>query len=468
MKTFKEAYEENDGTCFPGKTFTNDLLMPLFQDQRENLFEAMMMVHNAHTIMLEEQQLISKEEAKTILDGIAQISKMERTTLNYSTQYEDLFFLVESKIGQVIGDELAGKMHIAKSRNDMGETMYRIVIRDYLRGVMDEVKQLGKALINQAEDHIETIMPAHTHTQPAQPTTFGHYLVAISDNLYRDYSRLNRAYNTVNQSPMGAVAITTTGFNINRERVAELLQFDGIVENSYDAIGTGDYLIEASQAIISLMTNMGRWIQELLRLASKEVGLLKVSDAYVQISSIMPQKRNPVSVEHCRALASSAVGEGLTVIQMIHNTPYGDIVDTEDDLQPHLYNGFKKSLRVLRLMRAVVTTMSFNADRAYQQARENMITITELADVLARNYQISFRKAHHSASNIAKNADQLNKELYELTLETVNEWLPDVRITEEDWNAIICPRNFIEMRKVTGGTCPTVVKEMINRRKSQW
>lgn len=356
-------------------------------------------------------------------------------------------------------------MHIAKSRNDMGEAMYRIVIRGYIEQVIIEAEQLNKAILYQAEKHTESIMPAHTHTQPAQPTTFGHYLVAIYDNLDRDIQRLKQAYATVNKSPMGAAAITTTGFPINRERMVELLEFDGLIENSYDAIGTGDYLIEAAQALVSLMTNMGRWLQELLRMASKEVGLIKVSNAYVQISSIMPQKRNPVSIEHSRAIASSAAAEGLAVVHMIHNTPFGDINDTEDDLQPHLYAGYQKATRVLRLMRAVMLTLEFNKGRAYQQARENLITITELADVLARDYHISFRAAHKKASVIAKNVEEAGKELYEISLSKVNEWLSDVQLKNEDWQAIIDPKQFVARRSITGGTNPDVVRGMIEKRK---
>ncbi|QDP41443.1 argininosuccinate lyase [Radiobacillus deserti] len=465
MANIKEEFEKRDGTKFPGETYVEELLKPIFHDQREYLFGAMFAIHKAHTTMLIEQGILAPAEGTEILKGIKKVEQLDVSNLEYTPEYEDLFFLVESKVAEIIGEELAGKMHIAKSRNDMGETMYRIVIRDYLSTMVSEARILYEVILEKADQHKETVMPAHTHTQPAQPTTFGHYMVAIADNLFRDIERMERALSTVNKSPMGAAAITTTGFPINRERVAELLDFDGLVENSYDAIATGDYLIESAQVLISTMTNMGRWIQEFLRMASKEVGLLHVSDAYVQISSIMPQKRNPVSIEHSRALASSAASEGLAVIHMIHNTPYGDINDTEDDLQPHLYEGFQKGLRVIRLMTAVILTMEFNKVRAEQQARENMITITELADVLAREYGVSFRKAHYKASVIAKRATNIGKELYDIELEEINEWLEDIHITQQDWESIICPKSFVEKRKITGGPSPEIVKDMIERRK---
>ena len=466
MTAWRKEFILSDGESFPGKTYADMLLRPVFDEQREYLFDAMFEVHAAHTKMLAEQKILSQVEAEKILGAVRKVEQMDRSALTYSADYEDLFFLVESKIGELIGDELAGKMHIAKSRNDMGEAMYRIVLRQYLEETIENAENLAKAILAQAEEHVDTVMPAHTHTQPAQPTTFGHYLVAIYDNISRDIERLRVARRTVNRSPMGAAAITTTGFPISRERMVELLGFDGLIENSYDAIATGDYLIEAAQSLISLMTNMGRWIQEFLRMASKEVGLLRVSDAYVQISSIMPQKRNPVSMEHSRALASSAASEGLAVIHMIHNTPYGDINDTEDDLQPHLYQGFEKANRVLRLMTAVVLTFEFDKARACQQARENMITITELADVLARDYGVSFRRAHHKASVIAREAGKLGKELYEIPLQTINGWLGDVALKEEDWNAIIDPVAFVKRRKITGGPNPDIVRDMITRRKN--
>lgn len=461
----KEKFMDEEGHEFPGKTYVQELLKPVFDDQREYLFDAMFALHRAHVVMLTEQELLAENEAATILQGLDKLTDLDRDTLKYEPQYEDLFFTIESKLGELIGDELAGKVHMARSRNDMGEGMYRYVLREHILSLVADVDALGEALLEQADEYVEAVMPAHTHTQPAQPTTFGHYLLALYDNLQRDRKRLFDAYHTVNHSPLGAAAITTTGFPISRERLAELLGFEGLMENAYDAIGTGDYLLETAQSVVSLMVNTGRWIQEFLRFATHEVGLIKVAAPYVQISSIMPQKRNPVSIEHSRALASNAVGQANTVIQMLHNAPYGDIVDTEDDLQPTLYNSFHKASRVLRLMNAVVRTMDFDVERAEQQASENLIVITELADVLTREHAVSFRKAHAMATDIAQKSVANGKELYEWDVEEINALLGDVSFTENEWHAVVDPRVFVERRSVRGGTNPDEVRRMIRERK---
>lgn len=463
MKT-KEEFMREEGREFPGKTYVQELLKPVFEDQREYLFDAMFALHRAHVVMLAEQELLSDKDAGAILQGLDQLTDLDRESLAYEPQYEDLFFTIESKLGDLIGDELAGKVHMARSRNDMGEGMYRYVLREHILSLVADVDELSEALLQQSEAHVDTVMPAHTHTQPAQPTTFGHYLLAIHDNLERDRKRLLGAYHTVNHSPLGAAAITTTGFPINRERLAELLGFEGLMENAYDAIGTGDYLLETAQSIVSLMVNTGRWVQEFLRFATHEVGLIKVAAPYVQISSIMPQKRNPVSIEHSRALASNAVGQANTVIQMLHNAPYGDIVDTEDDLQPTLYSSFHKASRVLRLMNAVVRTMDFDVERAEKQAGENLIVITELADVLTRDHGVSFRKAHTIATELAHKSVEAEKELYEWRVEEINALLDDVRFTEDEWHAVVDPRVFVERRSVRGGTNPDEVRRMIGER----
>lgn len=462
-----EDFVKEEGDSFPGKTYVEELLKPVFNDQRDYLFDAMFALHRAHVIMLNEQSLLSDEDTETILKGINDLTKVEKESLKYQPEYEDLFFTMESKLGDIIGHEIAGKLHIARSRNDMGEGMYRFVLRDNLLSLIKEVDNLLKAFLEQSEVYVDSVMPAHTHTQPAQPTTFGHWLLAIHDNLQRDRNRLVEAYKTVNKSPLGAAAITTTGFSIDRNRLAELLGFEDLMENSYDAIGAGDYLLESAQAIESLMINAGRWIQEFLRLVTNEVGLIKVSSPYVQISSIMPQKRNPVSIEHSRALASNAVGKANSIIQMLHNVPYGDVVDTEDDLQPSLYDGFDKATRALRLMFAVVRTMEFNEKLAEEQAYNNLIVITELADVLTRDYKVSFRKSHTMAATVAQKSDELGKELYEWKAHEINEILEEIKLSELEWSNIVNPNVFVERRSIQGGPSHNEAVRMIENRKKQ-
>ncbi|WP_026581433.1 argininosuccinate lyase [Bacillus sp. J33] len=462
-----EEFIKSEGYAFPGKTYAEELLMPVFNDQRDYLFHVMFDIHRAHVIMLAEQGIIPKDEAKIMLEGINKVAQSDTSSLCYQPQFEDLFFMMEAKIGEEIGDELAGKIHIARSRNDMGIAMYRLVLRERLLQLLGSAYQLSEALLEQAEQHKETYMTGYTHTQPAQPTTLGHYLLAIYDVLQRDIKRLWAAYKTVNQSSLGAAALTTTGFPICRNRTCELLGFDKIIENSYDSIGGADYLLETSSALMTCMVNTGRWIQDFLQHVTREFGTFLVADPYVQVSSIMPQKRNPVSIEHSRSIASSAYGEAFAAMNMVHNTPFGDIVDTEDDLQPHLYRAFNNANRVLKLMYAVIATLKVNKEHAREMAKKSCITITELADTLSRDYSIPFRKAHSISSYISKQTVKEQKELCDWKVEEVNEVIQgfvSVSLTEEEWQRIISPEYFVQIRNLQGGPNPDEVSRMIKIR----
>ncbi|MGM0753010.1 MAG: argininosuccinate lyase [Bacillota bacterium] len=462
-----EDFIKNEGSSFPGKTYVEELLMPVFNDQRDYLFHVMFDIHRAHVIMLSEQDIISPDEAGKMLEGINSVAETEVAGVCYQPQFEDLFFMMEAKIGEEIGDELAGKIHIGRSRNDMGVAMYRLVLREHLLHLLRTSNQLSEVLLAQAEQHTETYMTGYTHTQPAQPTTLGHYFLAIYDVLQRDIERLKAAYKTVNQSPLGAAALTTTGFPISRERTRELLGFDSIIENSYDSIGGADYLLETATALMTCMVNTGRWIQDFLQHVTREFGTFLVADPYVQVSSIMPQKRNPVSIEHSRSIASSAYGDALAALNMVHNTPFGDIVDTEDDLQPHLYRAFNNANRVLKLMYAVIATLKVNKDHAKEMSKKSSITITELADTLSRDYNIPFRKAHSIASFISRKTIQERKELYDWNIEEINKMIQEhatISLTDEEWKKIISPEYFIRIRNIQGGPNPDEVSRMVQIR----
>ncbi|MFJ8531550.1 argininosuccinate lyase [Bacillus sp. NPDC094106] len=468
MKGSKEEFIQNEGADFPGKTYADCVLKHVFEFQRDYLLQDMFMVHRAHIIMLIEQNVLKLQEAKEILMAVEEVAQIPKSQLLYTSKHEDLFFLIEHLIVKEADDDLVSNMHIGRSRNDMGVTMYRMSLRRYLLRLMEHFMLLEESILQLVDDHMETIMPAYTHTQPAQPTTFGHYMLAVYDVMQRDLERIWKTYHLVNCSPMGAAALSTTSFPINRQRVATLLGFSNVIENSYDAVAGADYLLEVSSLLMVTMTNMSRWIHDFLLFATKEYNGITVANPYVQISSIMPQKRNPVSIEHARALTSGALGEAFTVFQMIHNTPFGDIVDTEDDLQPYLYEGIEKAIRIFCIMNAVIRTMKVEEKVLRNRSFKHAITITDLADILTKNYNVPFRRAHQAASDIATMSLKQKKELHELNFTEINMYLQKnckVMLSEKEWKDIISPEAFVEKRTVYGGPSKTEMMRMIQKRR---
>ena len=245
-------------------------------------------------------------------------------------------------------------------------------------------------------------MAVHTHTQPAQPTTVAHYLLAVIEQLERDAGRLAAAYETTNRNPLGACAITGTGFPIDRQLTSDLLGFDGPSGNTYGSIATVDYLLESVSATIVALTGLGRFVQDLLLWGMREFGYVRFGDGFVQASSIMPQKRNPVAIEHARAIGSKALGQAQAIVTAVHNTPFGDIVDTEDDLQPLVSSMFRDAVRAFRLVAAAIQTAEFDAERLEARAGEGGTTSTELADTLAREHDVPFKTAHTIAVKALK------------------------------------------------------------------
>ena len=298
------------------------------------------------------------------------------------------------------GEDAAGRLHTARSRNDIDMTMYRMQQRLAILAVLDGVVGLRAALLPLADRHRDAVFAAHTHTQPAQASTIAHYLLAVVEQLERDAVRLKAGYASTNQNPLGACAITGTGFPIDRARTAELLGFDGTTGNTYGSIATVDYLLESVSATAVMLVGLGRVVQDLLLWCTVEFGYLRLSDGFVQGSSIMPQKRNPVALEHARAIGSKALGQATAILIATHNTPFGDIVDTEDDLQPLVAQTFKDAARATSLVAAAMATAQFDRAKLAGRAAENWITVTELADTLVRDHGLPFRVSHEIAARL--------------------------------------------------------------------
>ncbi|MGO4697761.1 argininosuccinate lyase [Paenibacillus sp. 2TAB26] len=447
-----------EGSSFPGKTYAEAVLAPAYDQAKKELLLPMISVHKAHLIMLLEQGLLSKEEGHKIAKSLFSLDLEQLNSGTYTGQFEDLFFEVEHQL-LTLSDEASGSLHLARSRNDMGIAIYRITLREKLLRTISSALQLHTELLAFAQKHTETIFIAHTHTQQAQPTTIAHYIAAVTDSLARDIRRLQAAYANCNLSSMGAAALTTSGFAISRERIAELLAFDGLIENSYDAVSGADYVGEIAAGISLAAINLGRFTQELLLWCTQEFGVVQIAAPYVQISSIMPQKRNPVSVEHIRSLLSSITGNAQTVLTMIHNTPFGDIVDTEDDMQPYAWRSLETLEVVYRLLSKVISTLQLNEDVLWQRTAASFATVTELADTIVRDERLSFHKAHSIVSKLVTHAVQHGNKITDLNLQALNEAAIQtigfpLRLTEEQLKQALEPAHFVNIRSLRGGPSP--------------
>lgn len=437
--------------------YVTHVLNENFEDAKKLLLSPLMAINYAHLVMLAEQGIISAQDARSLRSALDGISLDKVREVLYDGTYEDLFFYIERLIDQACGVDVAGRLHTARSRNDLAMTMYRIRQREFIAGLAAAALELREALIALAERHKESVYGAHTHTQPAQPTTIAHYLLAIIEQLERDMTRLSAAYESTNRNPLGACAITGTGFPIDRNRTSELLGFNGPTCNTYGSIATVDYLLESVSATSIMIVGLGRVVQDLLLWCTMEFGYLRLSDGFVQGSSIMPQKRNPVALEHSRAIGSKAVGQAQAITMTVHNTPFGDINDTEDDLQPLVASMFRDATRMVTLVAAAMKLADFNVDKLAERAGDHGTTLTELADTLVRDHGLSFRNAHAIAALLLKARIEdpgvaLSGALSKASAAILGRPL---EYTEAALHEILSPAHFVRVRTTHGGPAPT-------------
>src|SRR5688572_26549156 len=429
-----------------------------FEDAKTLFLDPLMSIHYAHLVMLHDTGIVTTADARALRRALDSINLDTARKSGYDGTFEDLFFYLEQLVVEACGDAVAGRLHTARSRNDIDMTMYRMKIREFVMGLLQATVQLRQSLLDVADRHRHTVFPAHTHTQPAQPSTVAHYLLGMIEQLERDTVRLKAAYATVNVSPLGACAITGTGFPIDRDRTSALLGFDGTTGNTYGSIATVDYLLEAAAAAGITVVGVGRLVHDLLLWCTMEVGYLRLTDGFVQVSSIMPQKRNPVALEHARALASKAFAQAGAIPVAVHNTPFGDIVDTEDDLQPLIATMFRDAVRAVSLVGFALEDADFDVAKMRHRATENWISVTELADTLARDHGLPFKAGHTIAARLVRGAQthpeaspaQLVAQISKDVTGTAIEY------TDDELATLLSPEHFVSVRRTWGGPAPEV------------
>ena len=452
---------------FPHPAYSQHVLQPAYADAQAYLFEPMLDAHEAHAVMLAECGIITAENAAAIIRAVAAIRAAGVDSYTYQPGIEDLFFRIEGEIIEQAGADYGGNLQLARSRNDLGHALARMALRGRVLGVSERVLALRTAVMAQARRHLNTLMPGYTHTQPAQPVTFAHYLAGVLTFLAHDQARLGDAYAATNASPLGAAALTGTGFPIDRQRVADLLGFDRVVASTQHAIGGGEYLTETAFAVQALAVDLSRMTHDLLVRATQEASALHIDDSFIQISSIMPQKRNPVVLEHLRARLSRTLGYAQTVVTQCHNIPYGDTQDIEDEILPPLFHALAAIEECLELYTAFFETLTLNEAHLAARAGEGFTTATELADTLVREAGLPFRLAHKVVAGMVQEAVRNGVPSTQLTLAMLQRAAQqvlgnDVTLSDAQFRQALDPANFVAVRNGQGGVAPSATAALLD------
>ncbi len=452
---------------FPHPLYEKYVLQPFFKDAEIYYYEPMLAANKTHAVMLYRCGIISKGNAIALLTALQDIEEQGLDGLAYQSGVEDLFFAMENNIIQSIGAEFGGNLQLARSRNDLGYALTRLALRPLMLKSMQVLLDLRVTLLAFAREHLHTLMPGYTHTQPAQPSTMAHYIAGVLSFLERDMERLFFGYDTNNQSPLGAAALTGTGFPIDRQLSADLLGFDGVMASSYDSIATSDNLTDVANIVNSFGVNMSRFTKDMLFWATQESGAIRIDDSFIQISSIMPQKRNPVVLEHVRARISRMIAYGQGILLQCHNIPFGDTQDIEDEIFPLIFGGLETSHEIMELYTAVIATLQVNVAHLRERSISGFTTVTELADTLVREADLPFRQAHSIVSGMVNYALQNNLAPTDLTSDILKQVAQErigkaIDLPEQTLKNALDPEAFIKIRTVQGGVSAQATGEVLD------
>ena len=427
------------------------------RDPDKRIFEADILVDKAHLIMLKEHGLISPEDSSKIIEAL---NSVEEKDLG---EGEDVHEAIEALIISRVG-VLGGRMHTARSRNDEVATCIRLALRTQMLDLLDEILSLVETLVELAGKNTETIIPGYTHTQHAQPTTLAHHLLAHADAYARDLERLKGCYKRVNLCPLGAAAFASTGFSINRNRTSQLLGFDGLVENSMDAVSARDFILEVLSDLSILMVNLSRLAEEIILWSTSEFSYLELDNHFASTSSIMPQKKNPDTAELARAKAGSVMGSLVSALSICKALPMSYNRDLQE-VTPHLWRSMDWARSTVRILDGCVSTLKFNKARLLESSAAGFSTATELADSLVRITGMPFRVAHLIGGRIAASGHKPNlPELDTVAMEFAGFRPSEHGFSIEVLDNALDPRSNVALRSNTGGPAPTETKRMVSER----
>ena len=408
----------------------------------------------AHVAMLAKQGIVSEADAGAIAEGLAKIgAEIEAGTFKFSRALEDIHLNIEQRLSQMIGPA-AGRLHTARSRNDQVAVDFRLWVRDHCDAVDAGLKDLQQAMAEKALEHAAAIMPGFTHLQSAQPTTFGHHLLAYVEMLGRDRGRFADARRRMNECPLGAAALCGTSFPIDRHATAAALGFDRPTANSLASVSDPDFALEALSALSISAMHLSRLAEEIVIWSTPQFGFIALSDKFTTGSSIMPQKRNPDAAELVRAKVGRIIGSLTGLFVVMKGLPLSYAKDMQEDKE-RTFDAFDAFALCVAATAGMVRDMAPNLKAMRKAAGSGYATATDLADWLVRTLNMPFRDAHHVTGRIVGLASARGIDLDRLTLAEMRGVEP--RITEAVFD-VLGVANSVKSRTSHGGTAPANVR----------
>lgn len=457
----------------PATEVVKYLIRPAIAADLVRSYNTILDVNKAHILMLAKTGIISGDVAKKLLVATKQIeSEKEHPTFEINPDVEDLYFNLERYLIKLTGLEVGGQQHTARSRNDLFATEIRIDTRKVYLKLSQMFIDLRRAYLQLARKNLDTVMSGYTHMQPSEPITFAHYLSGVSSALARDYDRFSHAWQSLNLCPLGGCSMGSTSFPIDREYTSKLMGFDGPVQNSLDCVASRDYVLEILTALAQTAMTMSRTALDLYNWATPEYGYIEVDDSCAVCSSIMPQKKNPFTLEHVKAKAAHMEGFMIGVYNTMKNVIFSHGRDTSVETPRYFYTALSEMEADFALLTVTINTLSVRKQRMYDCAARNFCTVTELANYLVRHDDISFREAHEiiahvvgamnekglTAIDIDRNAvEKATKELFGF----------DTKLTDELIREALDPRRVAYEKTCIGGTAPDEVSRQLDLVEAQ-
>ncbi len=410
----------------------------------------------AHARMLLAVGIIGKNDLAAIEKGLAQIrTEVREGRFPWSEAQEDVHFNIERRLTELVG-EPGKRLHTARSRNDQVATDVRLYLRDAIDQALAAVKSVQRALLDLADEHAETVMPGYTHLQVAQPVSYGHHLLAYFEMLARDAQRLADCRKRLNRLPLGAAALAGTSFPIDRLMVAKELGFDGVCENSIDAVSDRDFAIEFCACAALVMTHLSRFCEEIILWMNPRFGFVTLADRFCTGSSIMPQKKNPDVAELIRGKTGRVNGHLVALLTIMKGQPLAYNRDNQEDKEP-LFDTVDTLAMSLAVFAEMLPGIQVNRAAMEEAARQGHATATDLAEYLVKK-GVAFREAHEAVAQAVRYAESRGCDLADLKLTELQRFSPAIA---KDALAVLTLDGSLKSRTHLGGTAPVRVKAAI-------